>query len=181
MYKVLITKIVENVVDTFNMKIQDINMAIAVNDENNLTTSTIRDLSQRFKHINIVTNNMKPFKKIEEEVFNEYGVVLTVTNNKRKSLLKSDILLNIDFPEELLNKYSIKETALIISGEEKVKIHKKRFNGKVIQDYSIKLEPNSQIYEDLNKQKYKGFDIKDIAECYIINHPEQVNNIIICI
>ena len=49
--------------------------------------------------------------------------MITINNNKKKSLTKSDIILNIDFPNELINKYRIAENANIINikGETKIK------------------------------------------------------------
>ena len=170
----------KNIVSTNKIEVKDTNIAVTVNEKNSWIESIIENLSQEFKSVNIVTNNIKLFKKLEETLFEEKGMAITVTNNKRKSLLKADIILNIDFPEEVLNKYIIYDNSIIITLEEKVKIHKKRFNGKIISDYSICLEPNSQIFNNLNKYKYKNFDIKDLTECYIINAPDEIDNIIIC-
>lgn len=169
-----------DIIKSVTNKEQDIKIAIAVNDNNEWTTNIIKNLSQKYKSVNIVTSDIKTFKKLEETLFEENGMAITVSNNKRKSFLKADFIINIDFPNEIINKYSINENSTIISMEEKIKIHKKRFNGRIIDNYKIELNPNSQIFEDLNKSKYKSFDLKDIVECYIINNPEQINNIIIC-
>lgn len=173
-------KLIEKVADSNNIKISDARIAVAVNDKNDWVENIIKYLSEDFKSVNIVTNNIRTFKALEEKLFEESGMAITVTNNKRRSLLKDDIILNIDFPGEILNRYSINENSIIISIEENVKIHKKRFNGKVICDYKIRLKPNSQISEDLNKIPYKCFDLKDLVECYIINAPNEIDNIIIC-
>ena len=70
-------------------------------------------------------------------LYDEYGIILNVSNNKRRSLLKSEIILNIDFPEELVNNYRIYEKAIIINISDKVDIKSKRFNGINVNKYNI--------------------------------------------
>ena len=90
----------------------------------------------------------------------EYGIIILVENNKKRSLLKSDIILNIDFPQELINKYNINENAIILNIKEKTKINKKRFNGLIINDYEIEYKNEEQI----DKEKYC---LKDVYESQI--------------
>ncbi|MBR3002198.1 MAG: hypothetical protein IKF38_01310 [Clostridia bacterium] len=80
--------------------------------------------------------------------------MITVTNNKKKSLAKSKLILNIDFPKELLNKYYVFDEAIILNINGNMKIDRKRFNGKIINDYEINVTPEAiQGYEG-NAQKY---------------------------
>ena len=88
--------------------------------------------------------------------------MITVSNNKKKSLRKSEIIVNFDFPKELLNKYNIYEEAIIINVEGNMKITKKRFNGLVINDFEIEPKESSkysakEIYESkfFKKQNFK--------------------------
>ena len=37
------------------------------------------------------------------------------------------IILNIDFPQELINKYNVQDEAIIVNIKRKTKINKKRF------------------------------------------------------
>ena len=97
----------------------------------------IKLLSKKYKTINIVTNHIEKFKKLEKKLLNEDGIIITITNNKKKSLLKSQIILNVDFPQELINNYNINENAIIINIHGKIKINKKRFNGLNVNNYEI--------------------------------------------
>ena len=88
-----------------------------------------------------------------------------MTNNKRKALFNTNIILNFDFPEEVVNKFTIYEKAVIINFTNRVKIYKKRFNGININDYEIevkesKLKELVGYDEELIKRNY----IKDIYE-----------------
>ena len=100
-------------------------------------------------------NLNKKFKRIEDQILEEDGLIITITNNKKKSLAKSEIILNIDFPKELLNKYNIYENAIIVNICGSIKIDKKRFNGLIINDYEISV--NDEIINNAvgtNSQKY---------------------------
>ena len=123
----------------------------------------LKIIMQRYKMVSIVTNHIGKFKKMENEILEKYGIMITVGNNKKKSLAKSKIILNVDFPAELVNSYNIYEEAIIINLKNKVKINKKRFNGLSINDYEISFE-NIDI---LDYEKFSLFDKKDLYEAMI--------------
>ena len=133
---------------------------------------TIKRLANTYKSINIITNHIEKFKKIEENMEKELGIAVTVMNNKKKGLSKAKIILNFDFPKELLNKYNIYEKAIIVNLQGNIKIAKKRFEGIVINDYEIEIV-NPQEYH-LEDKKYK---IKELYEaCFYKSQP--YNNIV---
>ena len=112
----------------------------------------IKKIARNFKRVHIVTNHMEKFKKIEKQFFEEEGIMITVGNNKRKSLSKSKIIINVDFPNEILNEYNIYEESIIITLIKNIKVKSKRFNGKIINDYEITLKTNEELeYENLDK------------------------------
>jgi len=95
--------------------------------------------------------------------------------------LKSEIIINIDFPQELINKYKIYDKAIIINTHEKININSKRFNGININSYNIYIPDecmlpdfqNEIVYESLlYGEKYKEI-IKKITKDKI-----KVNNLI---
>ena len=63
--------------------------------------------------------------------------------------------------------------------QEPTKICKKRFSGKIINDYKISLKENSNIELELKQEKYKKFDINDLAEVYLMKYPKEIQNIVI--
>ena len=128
------------------------------------STDTTKEIVKEYKKINIVTNHIEKFKKIEKQILEKEGIMLVISNNRRKSLLKSKIILNIDFPTELINKYQIYEEAIIVNLKGNVKIEKKRFNGININDYEICFK-----YEDeFDFEKKEKYNKKDIYEAKII-------------
>lgn len=128
-----------------------------INDFTDINIEIILNIAKNIKRLNIVTNHMERCKKIEEYLYNEFGVMLNVSNNKEKSLLKSKIIINIDFPEELINKYRIYDKAIILNIQDNVALKRKRFNGinvnyykiKIPDEYRIKGFKDELIYESL--------------------------------
>jgi len=117
-------------------------ISILVNDLNEVNINNIYEIAERVKRLNIITNNINKLKNIENKLYEEKGIMITVSNNKRKSLAKTQIIVNIDFPEEILNKYNINKKAILINIEDKIKIHNKSFNGININYYDIEIDKN---------------------------------------
>ena len=115
LFEAMSYKILEYIINLRELKKEEIEVSILVNNLTEYTLENIKKLAQEYKLINIVTNHIEKFKKIEEKIYNEIGLMLTVTNNKKKSLSKSQIILNIDFPKDMLNQYYIYENAIIIN------------------------------------------------------------------
>ena len=115
-----------------NQKKEKINyqeVSVLSNNIDRILKQIIFDLAKEVKIINLVTQNENIFKKIEKELYDDYGIILNVNNNYQKSLIKSDIILNFDFEEEELNKYNLNSKASIINFKEEINIREKNFSG----------------------------------------------------
>lgn len=178
--KVLLKKILDKEIIENNLISQETKIAICVNYADYEIIKKIEEISRKFKTVNIVTNNIVYFKNLEKNIYEESGIILTVTNNKKNALKYSQIILNIDFTEENLNKYRICDNSIIISLEDSVKINKKRFTGTVISDFKIVLRKGSNIENELSKIEYQKYDIKDLAEIYLMKNPKEIVNIDVC-
>lgn len=163
LFKVLAFDAINYVVKKNNITSEKIKISILVNDLDEIILEIINQIIKKYKNINIVTNHMEKFKKLEEQILEEYGIMITVNNNKKKSLTKSDIILNVDFPNELINKYRIAEKASIINIRGNIKINQKRFEGKIYNDYEIKYENLEEFDFDKENIYYR----KNIYEAYI--------------
>lgn len=82
-------------------------VSILVNKTTDTNIQNILNIAKEVKILNIVTDNIAVFKQIEEKLYNEFGIMIRVTNNKKRGLLKSDIIINLDFEEDEVSKYSI--------------------------------------------------------------------------
>lgn len=138
-------------------KIKKDEISILANDLTEEIKGNIEELINKFKRIKIVTNHSEKFKKLEKDLYEQNGVPIIISNNKKKSISKSEVIVNFDFNEELINQYVINENAIIISLNENIKINKKRFNGMVVTDYEVSFknapyEINISIEDFYNKE-----------------------------
>ena len=120
-----------------------------------------------FKTINIITPTIKNFIKLEEEL-EEESELISVLNNKRKSLLKAEYILNIDFSEEDIYKYNINRNSIIFNISDNKINNIYSFDGVIINNIELissvnekfdlqdEYEKNKvQIINKINKKMYK--------------------------
>ena len=158
-----------------NQKKEKINyqeVSILSNDIDRILKQIIFDLAKEVKVINLVTKNENMFKKIEKELYDDYGIILNVNNNYQKSLVKSDIILNFDFEEEELNKYNLNSKASIINFKDEINIKEKNFSGINVNFFELTI-PMKYIRECI---KFKEFDTSIFYESLIYKKtsPENV-------
>jgi len=71
-------------------------------------------LAQHFKTVNIVTASLKAYQKFAKQLEEKQDIIVTVTNNKKKSLKRAKWIINFDLQTEEIKKYTINRTAIII-------------------------------------------------------------------
>ena len=156
LYELLIPEIIQFIISKKNIK--NINISILINDLTEVAISNIIELAKTYKSINIVTNHVEKFERIVKKLENDEGIIVTITNNKRKSLMKSQIILNIDFPNELINKYNLKDDAIIINIKQNAIIKRKRFGGTYVNNYEIDFREDMKDF-NFNSEKFYMRDI----------------------
>lgn len=177
----LILDILEYIVNKKQIIKAETEIAITANEITDLLIEIIKNLSKQYKKLTIVTNHIEKLRKIEKEIKEKEGIVIILSNNKNKSLLKSQIILNMDFNQELINQYKIFENAIIINVEESIKIDAIRFNGIIINDYEVDIGRKEFIWRE-GIEKYKQKDLIE-ADLYVrdtyknIKRKIQKNNI----
>lgn len=157
--KYLAYEIIKYILVKKNIKKEETEIAILINQIDEVSTENIKLFAKEFKRVNVVTNHIEKLKKIEENIFDKFGIMITITNNKKKSLKNAKIILNMDFPEELINKFNIYDEAIILNLDGNAKINKKRFSGLNINNYEIALNDVDYLSEK--------FYIRDIFESQI--------------
>ena len=161
--KYLSIQILDYIIMQKDIKKEEAEIAITANQITDLSISTIKLLAKQYKRITVVTNHIEKLQKIEKEIYDKEGILIVISNNQKKSLLKPQIILNMDFNKELLNKYRINENAIIINLEGNMKIEKKRFNGLNVNDYEIEVGREEIIW----RQNMRNFKTKDLLEAIL--------------
>lgn len=150
LFYLLIPEIVDYILKRQKKKLENGEITLLINDFTENNARIITYIAQSVKRVNIVTNHSNKFKKLEEYLYNELGIILNITNNKNKSLANAGLIINIDFPEEIINKYEINSNAIIVNIFNEIKIRAKKFNG-----------VNINYYKAYIPKKYKMEEFKD--------------------
>lgn len=161
--KYLSIQILDYIVMQKGLKREETEIAVTVNQITDLSIATIKILAKQYKRVTVVTNHIEKLRKIEKEIYEKEGILIVVSNNQKKSLLKTQIILNMDFNKELLNKYRINEEAIIINLEGDMKIDEKRFNGINVNNYEIDVGREEVIW----RQNMQNFRTKDLLEAVL--------------
>lgn len=166
--------ILEYIMEKIESNLNKEEISIMVNENSNINLEIITNIANIAKRVNLITNNISRFKKLENRLYEENGIILSIGNNRKKGLAKSKYILNIDFPEELLNKYKIYKKAVVVNIENICKVNSKSFSGIVINDIDIAYKKKEEEKEVLEK-----FDKKEVYESKIIALDEynEINNV----
>lgn len=171
--KTILEKILENI----PMALQDV--FILTNKYNEQSIRTIKNIGQEFKSVNVISKEIEKYKTLEDILENE-TIVFSIANNKKKSLKKAKIILNMDFSNEQLQEYNICRSAIIVNlSKEKIK-DLKSFEGIIVQNVEIELEDSEkeifkenniieefkkvELYESISTKKIQ--DVKRIKKIY---------------
>lgn len=172
LFEMLSSKILDCIIQKTKRKKEETGISILVNDLTENMLENLRKIAREYKLVNIITNHIEKFRRIENQILEKDGIMITVGNNKKRGLLKSEIIINVDFPQELINQYNIYEKAIIINIKENIKIATKRFNGICINNYDISFQNEEFDYD--KETKYKQSKIYEAQ----INKRQPFNEII---
>ena len=131
---------------------------ICIKDLNKFYIENIYYLSNYFKTINIITPNINNFKKVLNKL-EQNGALVTLANNKEKSLKRAKLILNIDFNIEEFAKYTIYRKAIIISIKEQSPYKNLGFEGIEIKNVQI------DIKEEIKELFKKHFLLENYSLC----------------
>lgn len=155
-------EILKNIIEKQKQVAEQQSIYILAKENNLQRKNQITNLLAKYKAVNIITPNIREFKKLEENL-EESSETFAVLNNKKKSLTRAQYIINVDFNEKEILEYNINRTATIINLN-KGKLHLNNFDGYVINN----IEVNSE------NQK---FDVKDLYLANIIS-AKQIQDII---
>lgn len=151
-----IEEILINVLKENPIEMQDI--YILTNKYSQQSITLIKKLVQKVKTMNIITKEIEKYKTLEK-IMQENGIAIVVANNKKKSLKKAKIIINIDFSKEEISKYAIFRNAMIINLTQEKLTNLKGFEGIIIQDIELQLEENNWINENKLLENFRQIEI----------------------
>lgn len=164
--KWLMQYLIQEIIDYIQEQNLD-EISLLVNNLTEEVKQNIIEFASRYKRIRIVTNHAEKFKRLEKELYEQKGIAIILTNNKKRAISKSKLIVNFDFVQETINEYNIEENAIIINLGDKIKINRKRFSGTIITDYEVEfceISENTELElrDMLNKEN--EFSLKEMLE-----------------
>lgn len=141
------------------IELQDIYILTNSYDENSI--SIIKELAVKAKTMNIITKNIEKYRTLEA-ILEEKGIVLNIANNKKKSLKKAKIIINLNLSKDEINTYQLFRNSIIINLSKEKLVNLKGFEGTIIDNIDINLEKN-EINDILEKsniiRNFKNIEI----------------------
>lgn len=170
--KFLVYNLVQKIYQYKKTNIQAGEITLLINENDDVNLETIIMLAKDIKRLNIITNDIKKFRKIVDYLYKELGILIKLSNNIKTNLRSSDVVVNIDFPEEMINKLEIPNNAIILNIPKNINIKSKKFSGINIKGWEIEV-PEKYILE--------GFKSSIIYEANLYTKPvmkifEQIQN-----
>ena len=161
--KTILVDSIDNILQKIigEIKIETIDLYILANSYTQTSVNFIKKISKKVKSVNLITNRVDKYKMIEEMLLEE-GIAISISNNKKKSLKNSKIIINLDFNNEDIKKYNINRNACIINiGNDTITNIIHGFEGVIIQNIDVIIS-NKNFFESNNI--YDKFEKIDLFE-----------------
>lgn len=165
LFKLLTEEVIKYICKKTKTNVEKMEISVLTNDVNNINNEIIISLAEKVKTLNIITNHIEEFRNIEDYLYNEKGIIIKISNNYKTALQKTNIIINMDFPEETINRYFIPSESIIVNINGGIKIKTKKFNGININDYNIIIPP---------KYKIEGYNDKFIYESNVLGKEYEI-------
>lgn len=108
---------------------------VLLNNDNNI--DSILEISEQFKTVNFVTQNIKKLKRLDKRLEKWGNIVYSISENYSKALRRAKIIINFDFDEEAINSFKTRKDSIIINCcNQKLRINK-GFKGVIIENIEI--------------------------------------------
>ncbi len=154
--KYMIPEVVKYCFRLINPKTEEV--YICTNNFTNENIQIIKDLSSYVKVVNIISSNSR-YLALEKEL-ERSGIYITVNNNKRTSLKRANIIVNLDFKD--LKNYSISRNIIIVDVSNKFNIDK-GFDGIYIKGVKIGTNKIMRVFGE-----YENFEKNQLIEAEMV-------------
>ena len=137
LFKNMMEQVVDYVADMREEPLGMQEVAILCHHLDETIAEKIKDISAKVKVCNILTQNSKQFQKLEEQIYQENGIVLNVSTNYKRAVMKSGLVVNFDVEGKDLEKCVFSKKAFLISLNQNEEIQKKDWLGRNIAFFAV--------------------------------------------
>lgn len=130
-------EIVKYILNKQNTTMEQEDIYIVFKKSQEIDLNFLKRFIQSFKTSNIVTNDIERLKKVQDNLLENDGILIAVSNNKKKALKRAKYIINVNLNKEELEKYVINRNSIIINLQENVKYDNPSFDGININYFNI--------------------------------------------
>lgn len=141
--------------------------------ESIIDTDYLVNYIKGFRLVNLVSNDIRQLKKIQDKILEKDNILISISNNKKKALKRAKYIININLNKKELEKYTINRYAIIINLREIVKYDEPSFEGININNIEI-IVPEE--YTEVHEQIGIEFNISSIYESILFSMTNKINN-----
>lgn len=140
-------------------------------DSKNMNLHFLMKFIKNCRTVNIVTDDISRFKKMQEDLYQKEGILISVSNNKNKSLRKAKYIFNINMEKNDIEKFKINREAIIVNFNKSIKYNVKTFDGINVNYFKVKV-PDEYIeqFEMINENN--EFDETKLYESILLQKNE---------
>lgn len=155
MGKVLIGRFINEIARYTKYAKEKMNILLLMNEYSLENIDLIEHISRDVKELNLISRNYTKYEKTSIRLFEQYGYLVKLYNNgTEKDFRRSNLVINLDFNEEEIQKIKMPKNSVLISLNNRITTVKHGFNGIIINDVDI-------MYGEFeNKMRYR-----DLAIC----------------
>lgn len=135
-YKDFLNETVTSIIKLRKETPEEQSIYVLLNSDNFNYINLLNKMIPNYKMSNIVTQNINKFKEYEKKAEEKFELV-SVLNNKKKSITRAKYIINIDFEEKDLINYCINRTAIIFNISNTKIENLKNFDGIIINNINI--------------------------------------------
>lgn len=137
LYKVLICRILKDISNQMEVSLQKLKVVLLAKEYSSENIDLISNIARSVKSLIVVTNDSDRYRRLAEELFEKYGIILKVFEKDKTNFKYAHMVINVDFLSAELNKIAISPNSLMICGFAKNYAPKNNFNGIVIKYVDI--------------------------------------------
>ncbi|MBQ8299960.1 MAG: hypothetical protein IJX99_08965 [Clostridia bacterium] len=138
MGKVLLTKFINEISKYTRYSKEKMNILLLMNEYSLENIDLIEWISKDIKELNLISRNYTKYEKTSLKLFEQYGYLINLYNtDTEKDFRRSNLVINLDFSEEEIQKIKMPKNSILVSLNNKVSTVKHGFNGIIINDVDI--------------------------------------------
>lgn len=164
-------EILEYILKAQNKKIIEEDVYFLIKKESSLDLSFLGRFIQNAKTVNVVTDDIERFKKVQENIYEKENILISVSNNKNKALKRAKYIFNVNMKEKDLNKLKMNRDVILIHLENYIKYCKGGFEGINVNTIKLKI-PDEYIeeFEKIDENVFEKFELIKLYEAKVLQN-----------